>query len=150
MATTPLTSGGDHHITPISVYVRTILGLLVLMGLTVWASFWQIPDIGPIPGNWLANALAMAIAVTKAMLVIMFFMGVKYASSLTRIWVAAGFICLSVMFFIYGDHFTRRYEVSEGWQEQEGSALPRVFDPRNEQLKEHPMRDVDVNVRPRQ
>ncbi|MEZ0326974.1 MAG: cytochrome C oxidase subunit IV family protein [Fimbriimonas sp.] len=146
MASTPLTSGGDHHVTPISVYVKTILALIVLMALTVWASFWNIPDVGPIHGNWIANILALTIAVTKALLVVMFFMGVKYASSLTRLWVAAGFIVLGVMYFISGDHLTRKYEVVPGWNEAEGSALPRVFDP----LNQTPPREVDTNVRPRQ
>ncbi len=146
MATTPLTSGGDHHITPVSVYIKTILALVVLMVLTVWASYWEIPDMGPIQGNWLANILALGIAVTKALLVIMFFMGVKHASSLTRIWVAAGFVVLGVMYFIAADHLTRKFEVVPGWNEKEGSALPRVFDPLNAKQPS----EVDTNVRPRQ
>jgi cytochrome c oxidase subunit 4 len=146
MATTPHTSGGDHHITPISVYVKTILALVVLMAITVGASYVEFGDMGPIKGNWLANILAITIAVIKALLVIFFFMGVKHASSLTRIWVAAGFIVLGVMYFISGDHLTRQYEQVPGWNEKEGSAFPRVFDP----LNQKPPREVDTNVRPRQ
>jgi cytochrome c oxidase subunit IV len=146
MATTPHTTGGEHHITPISVYVKTILALVVLMAITVGASYVDFSDFGPIKGNWIANCLALGIAVGKAMLVILFFMGVRYASQLTRLWVAAGFIVLSVMYFIAGDHLTRKYEVVPGWNEKEGSALPRVMDP----LNQKPPSDVNTNVRPRQ
>jgi cytochrome c oxidase subunit 4 len=150
MATTPLTSNvehGDHHITQPSEYIKVLVWLTILMALTVFVAIKvQVPDIGPIPGVWLNNLIALGIAAAKALLVIWVFMGVKHASSLTRIWVIAGFLTLGIMYFIFGDHLTRRYEVVPGWNEREGSSLPRVFDPLNEKLP----RDVDTNVRPRQ
>ncbi|HSI73775.1 MAG TPA: cytochrome C oxidase subunit IV family protein [Fimbriimonas sp.] len=151
MATTPLTSNtahGEHHITPPSEYWKVLGALTVLMILTVYVAVKiQVPDIGPIPGVWLNNLIAIFIAVAKAMLVIWVFMGVKHASALTRIWVAAGFICFATMYFISADHLTRRFEQVPGWQEKEGSALPRVFDPLGE--RGVPPAD-EMNVRPRQ
>jgi cytochrome c oxidase subunit IV len=150
MATTPLTSNtghGEHHITQPSEYIKVLIALTVLMALTVLVAVKvQIPDIGPISGVWLNNLVAIGIAVAKALLVIWVFMGVKHASSLTRIWVAAGFIVFGLMYFISADHLTRRFEQVPGWNEKEGSALPRVFDPLNEKLPS----EVETNVRPRQ
>ena len=151
MSTTPLTSGSDHHITPISVYVKTILALVVLMVATVLIAVNVIvPDITlgsyTIPGVWINNVIALAIATLKAYLVIMFFMGVKYSSSLTKLWVAAGFLTFGLMFFILGDYWTRQYEPAPGWAGYEGSGLKRVADPLSEKL---PV-ETDVNVRPRQ
>jgi caa(3)-type oxidase subunit IV len=152
MATTPLTSNtgheGGHHITPPSEYWKVLAALTVLMILTVFVAVKvQVPDIGPISGVWINNLIAIVIAVLKALLVIWVFMGVKHASSLTRIWVVAGFITFATMFFISADHLTRKYEQVPGWQEKEGSALPRVFDPLGERgLPSEP----ELNVRPRQ
>ncbi len=150
MAKTPLSSNGhssDHHITQPSEYWKVLAWLTILMIATVLVAVKvQVPDIGPIPGVWLNNLIAIGIAVIKALLVIFVFMGVKHASSLTRIWVAAGFIVFGVMYFISADHLTRRFEVVPGWNEAEGSAFPRVIDPLNQEAP----REVDLNVRPRQ
>jgi cytochrome c oxidase subunit 4 len=150
MATTPLSSGGEHHITPVSTYIKTIISLVILMAATVAASYWVIPDLplGPItlPGVWSNNLIALGIATAKALLVILFFMGVKYASPLTRLWTVAGFLTLFIMFFILGDYTTRKYEPAPGWTGPEGSALSREMDPLNQTLPS----EVDTNVRPRQ
>jgi cytochrome c oxidase subunit 4 len=151
MASTPLTVGGEHHITPVSTYVKTILALVVLMALTVYvAVYLPVPDfyIGSflVAGVWINNLIALTIAVMKALLVIMFFMGVKYSSSLTKLWTVAGFLTLAVMFFIFGDYTTRQYEPAASWTGTEPSALPRVLNPRDEKLPP----EEDINVRPRE
>jgi cytochrome c oxidase subunit IV len=149
MATTPLTSDGghgDHHITHPNEYRKVLLALTVLMLITIGVAQVAVPDVGPIPGVWLNNLIAIGIAALKALLVIFVFMGVKHASSLTRIWVAAGFVVLGIMYGILADHLTRQFEVTPGWNEKEGSALPRIIDPLNERVPSY----VETNVRPRQ
>ena len=54
-----------------------LFALLIGTGLTVWASFI---DLGP----W-NPVIALAIATTKAMLVVLFFMHVKYSTKLTKL-----------------------------------------------------------------
>src|SRR5579871_513721 len=90
------------HVHSPALYIRTLLGLLTLMILTVifgQIPFWDIKLGGLlIPGTMLNNIVAMAIAVMKALLVISFFMGVKYATKLTKLWAMAGFVGFALMF----------------------------------------------------
>jgi cytochrome c oxidase subunit 4 len=78
----------EHIVSP-KVYGVIIGALLVGTGLTVAASY----------GNFgVFNAIvALGIACTKAVLVILFFMHVKYSSRLTKLTVAAGFFTFLVL-----------------------------------------------------
>ena len=78
------------HVVGTRVYLAVFAALLVLTGITVWAARH---DFGA-----LNTPVAMGIAVLKAVLVILFFMHVKYSSRL--IWVAAavGFFWLHILF----------------------------------------------------
>ena len=78
------------HIAPKSMYY-TIFGLLmVLTVLTVFAAFQDL-DVFNFP-------VAIGIAITKATLVILFFMHAKYSSRLTKLFVGMAFFFLLVMF----------------------------------------------------
>lgn len=67
-----------------------ILGCLCLgTVLTYFAATWEMGIFNPI--------VALAIACTKATLVILFFMHVRYSDRLTMITVAAGFFWLMIM-----------------------------------------------------
>ncbi|HEY3119568.1 MAG TPA: cytochrome C oxidase subunit IV family protein [Vicinamibacteria bacterium] len=68
------------HVVPVGIYIAVFVALLVGTGLTVWVSTLEL-------GVW-NTPVALAIAVTKAMLVILFFMHVKYSPRL--VWVALG------------------------------------------------------------
>ncbi len=138
----------DHHITPPLTYIKTFIALVVLMALTVAVSYVQIGDFFGISGSghWANNLIAIGIATVKALLVILFFMGVKYSTTLTKIWVIAGFLCLPLMFFILADYGTRKYEPVLSWNGREGAATPRTPDPHDQKLPSH----FDINVRPRQ
>jgi cytochrome c oxidase subunit 4 len=138
MATTPLSanSHGDHasHELPFGTLIAVLLLLMALMALTIGASYVTLPSIGPIPGIVINNLVAVGIATIKAALVIWFFMGVKFASTLARIWVVAGFLVLFLMFGIMGDYGTRKFEQVNGWETgvpHNGgeTALPRVGPP---------------------
>src|SRR5437870_2328742 len=92
----------DHvHFVPPGTYVLIWALLMVLLLLT-----WGVAqfDLGP----WNVVA-ALTIAVTKMLLVILFFMHVRQSSSLTWLFVAAGFIWLLIMFDLtLSDYLTRR------------------------------------------
>ena len=90
------------HVVPLRVYITVFLALMLGTALTVFMAF---VDLG-----WMNNLVAMAIACTKAAIVILFFMHVKYSSKLTWVVVGAGvfwlIILLGMLMLDYG---------SRGW-----------------------------------
>lgn len=90
------------EITPVRTYVGVWIALLILTGTTVAVS--RI-DLGPF--NLIA---AMAIAVIKGTLVAAFFMGLRRSSSMTKLFVGAGFFWLAILIlFVLTDY------ISRGW-----------------------------------
>jgi len=82
------------------MYVLIWASLLVLLLLT-----WGVAQVNLGPLNIVA---ALAIAVTKMLLVILYFMHVRYSSRLTWLFVAAGFIWLLIMIDLtLSDYLTR-------------------------------------------
>ena len=91
----------SEHISSVRLYVTIWLALLVGTGLTVFASTL---DLGPF------NAIvALAIASTKAVLVILFFMHVKYAhEKMTKLVImTAIFFFLILLALTMADYGTR-------------------------------------------
>jgi cytochrome c oxidase subunit IV len=79
----------EHHIvTPIQ-YAMVFATLLVFTGITVGAAFVNLGILNPV--------VALAIACTKAVIVILFFMHVKYQSKLIKMTVGAGFFTFLVL-----------------------------------------------------
>jgi cytochrome c oxidase subunit 4 len=78
-----------HHIVGPGVYVAILFALLIGTALTVWASFLELGFWNPI--------IALAIATTKATLVVLFFMGVKYSTKLTKLTVFAGIFTFMIL-----------------------------------------------------
>ena len=78
------------HISPKSTYY-TIFGILMgLTALTVFAAFHHL-GVFNFP-------VAIGIAITKATLVILFFMHAKYSSQLTKLFVGMSFFFLLILF----------------------------------------------------
>lgn len=97
----------EHHFIEFNVYVKILVALLVLTGLTLFFFFVR-HDIG-----WLATPLAFLIATTKAALVLMYFMHLKYDKMLNRVIFGTGFFFLMLLFFFCAvDIFTRVTEHS--------------------------------------
>lgn len=89
-----------HPITPVSTYVTIFVALLVLTGLTYLVA---IQDLGV-----LNTPVALAVALLKASLVVIYFMGVRYNTPLTKVVVVAGFFWLLIMFGLtLNDYLTR-------------------------------------------
>lgn len=99
------------HIVPIKVYLLVYVALLVLLVATVGAAH--------LPGHHtlLNNVIALTIAVVKAVLVMLYFMHVRYSTRLTWLWASAGFFWLVIMFILtLGDYFTRHWVPVQGWE----------------------------------
>jgi len=74
---------------PLWLYFAIFFALMALLIATVWASYF---DLGA--GN---AAIALTIAVAKAMLVILFFMHVRHAGKLVWIFAGAAFLWLGIL-----------------------------------------------------
>ena len=85
---------------PKTIFIRVWVGLILLLGLT-----WGLAqlDLGRL------NAVAaLSIAVVKMMLVLLYFMHLRYSTRITWIFAAAGFIWLLIMVDLtLGDYLTR-------------------------------------------
>ena len=79
----------SHHVTPISVYLAIFGALMVLTGVTVWVAYQDL-------GVW-NDLVALIIAVSKATLVVLFFMQVYYSSRLSKLTVLGGFLWLAIL-----------------------------------------------------
>ncbi|HEX8476080.1 MAG TPA: cytochrome C oxidase subunit IV family protein [Pyrinomonadaceae bacterium] len=91
----------SEHIVSRKIYFLVFGALMVGTALTVIAANINF-------GGALNDIIAMTIAVTKAMLVILFFMHVRYGSRLTMLVVAAGFFWLGIMIVLtLSDYMSR-------------------------------------------
>ena len=99
-----------HHIVPLWIYFLVFALLLVLTYVTVWVSHHDLgsPEILPDVRVHLNVIVAMLIAITKATLVVLFFMHVKYSPRLVQIVVGSSVIWLIILIGItVSDYFSR-------------------------------------------
>jgi cytochrome c oxidase subunit 4 len=98
------------HVVPVKTYVLVFFALLVLTGLTTGVAFIDL-------GAEVNTIVALTIAVVKALLVILFFMHVKYSGGLTKMVIVAGFFFLALLIaFTLADELTRIWSPQvHGW-----------------------------------
>jgi cytochrome c oxidase subunit 4 len=95
------------HISPKSTYYTIFGALMVLTTVTVAVAF---DDLGA-----LNFPVALGIAITKATLVVLFFMHVKYASQLAKMFVAMAFFFLIILFGLtLTDYLSRGFRTYPG------------------------------------
>jgi cytochrome c oxidase subunit 4 len=95
------------HVMPLSTYFLVFAALMVGTAATVGAAF---VDLG-----WANTAVALAIAVTKAVLVVLYFMHVKENTRLIPAVIFSGLFMLLILFVnLLADYGTR------GWLGVEG------------------------------
>jgi cytochrome c oxidase subunit 4 len=99
----------EHHV-PMSTYTLIFILLMVGLVVTVAAAFVNLGEMNMI--------VAMTIAAIKAALVILYFMHVKFASRLTKVFVAASFTWLVILFgMTFMDYISRDWlSNSRGWE----------------------------------
>lgn len=94
------------HVSSVGTYLAVFGALMVFTALTVYAAYFDFEAMFGWTG--MNDAVAMAIAVTKATLVILFFMHVRYSTKLTKLTVVGGFVWLFIFFLlIFSDYLTR-------------------------------------------
>ena len=89
-----------HQVLPVRLYVLIWAILVALTFTTAYVAFF---DMGPFN-----IVVALTIAVIKMLLVIIWFMHVKQADSLTKLFVVAGFFWMAILIFVtLTDYHTR-------------------------------------------
>lgn len=84
----------------LKTYFTIFAALIVLTGLTVWASFQHL-------GIW-NTPVALGIAVAKATLVALFFMHLRYSPKLTSLVIASSLLWLMILFAITMSDYVSR------------------------------------------
>ena len=93
---------GSHGGSTLGAYFGVFAILMVLTALTVWAAFQHL-------GVW-NTPVALAIAVTKALLVALIFMHLRGSPKLTAIVVSASLAWLAILIVItLSDYLTRSW-----------------------------------------
>ena len=95
-------ANGIHHVVPTKIYYAIFATLMVLTGVTVAVAY---VDLGRL------NAVAaIAIACFKALIVVLYFMHVKYSTRLIKLTVIAGLYWMGIIFALtLGDYLTRAW-----------------------------------------
>jgi len=97
-----MSSSNGHHVAPVSLYLIIFGALMVGTILTVVVAKF---DLGP-----LNNIVMLTVASAKALLVVLYFMHVRWSSRLTWVVAASGFFWLMILFSL-----TMADYVSRGW-----------------------------------
>jgi cytochrome c oxidase subunit 4 len=89
-----------HHVVPLTIYYGIFGILMVLTAVTVGVAYIDL-------GRW-NTVVALAIACFKAMIVVLYFMHVKYSTRLIKLTVIAGLYWMVILFGLtLGDYLTR-------------------------------------------
>jgi cytochrome c oxidase subunit 4 len=98
----------SHPVVPIKVYAGVFAALIALTITTVAVSKVELGEYNFI--------VAMTIAVIKGTLVVLFFMHVKQSSSMTKLFVVAGFFWMAILFvFVLSDYLSRGWLPRPKW-----------------------------------
>ncbi len=98
----------SHQVVSVKVYAAVFVTLLALTITTVAVSKLDLGEYNFI--------VAMTIAVIKGTLVIMFFMDVRRASSMTRLFAGAGFFWMAILLvFLLSDYLSRGWLPGPRW-----------------------------------
>ena len=90
------------HVVPIRIYFVIFASLMILTAVTVAVAYYDLGALNTI--------VALSIAVTKAALVILYFMHVRYSPSLTKLVVAGSFLWLFILLSItMSDYISRAW-----------------------------------------
>jgi cytochrome c oxidase subunit 4 len=92
----------SQHILPVRTYLIVFGTLLLLLLVTVAAAVWV--DVG----RW-NLAIALTIAATKAVLIMLYFMHVRFSDRLTWVFSGAAFFWLGILLVLCLSDYTTRF-----------------------------------------
>jgi len=99
----------SEHIVPVKTYLLVFLALMVGTAVTTAAAFVDLGPFNPV--------VALVIAVTKAVLVVLFFMHVKYSSKMTKVTIISAIAFLFILLAL-----TMTDYISRPWSGRPGGA----------------------------
>ena len=109
------------HVLPKTTYYSIFAALMVLTAATVAVAFINLGALN--------FPVAIGIAITKATLVVLFFMHVKYSSQLTKLFVGMAFFFLVVLFALtLSDYLSRGFQTYPGGAAGAGYGPPRAVE----------------------
>lgn len=97
-----------HHVVPVSTYIKVIISLMVLLIITLAAAAVDFSQYGPALAP-LNIIIAMTIAVVKAVIIILYFMHVRYSSKLVWVFAFAAFYWVVILFVMTLTDYMSRY-----------------------------------------
>lgn len=97
-----MSSSNGHHVAPVSLYLAVFIALIIGTVLTVVVAKF---DLGP-----LNNVVMLSVAIAKALLVVLYFMHVRWGTRLTWVVAGSGFFWLLILFSL-----TMTDYMSRGW-----------------------------------
>lgn len=100
------------HVVSVRIYLLIFIALLVLTGTTVGVAYLDM-------GGHLNTIVAISIACFKAMLVVLYFMHLRYTGHLLKIVAASGLLWLVILLALtMSDYLTRDWITPpSGWAE---------------------------------
>jgi cytochrome c oxidase subunit 4 len=100
------------HVVPKKLYILVFVALILFTGLTTGVAFVNL-------GKW-NTVVALAIAVGKASLVVLFFMHLRWSSSLMRMVLLSAFVWFAILVTLtLSDEFTRQWTpLPSSWEAQ--------------------------------
>lgn len=103
----------EQHVMPVRVYLTIIALLMILTIVTVWVAF--------IDFGFLNTVIAVGIAVVKATLVVMYFMHLKYAAPVTRLFAGAGAVFFIMLIALTLSDYRSRdwFPFPDGWEQKQ-------------------------------
>src|SRR4051794_12667115 len=92
----------DHEAHPtVRLYIQVFIALMVALALAV--------AVGYLVGGWTGTILSFAIGIFKAVLILLYFMHVRYGTRLTWIFAGASFLWLGILLVMtLNDYMTRQ------------------------------------------
>jgi cytochrome c oxidase subunit IV len=102
----------------LKTYFTVFAALMILVVVTVWAAGLNVHYTG------FHTFTAMTVAFIKTWLVVLYFMHVRYSSTLTKLFAASAFVWLLLLFsLLFADYFSRPWlPVSESWANPAGQS----------------------------
>jgi cytochrome c oxidase subunit 4 len=92
----------EHHIVQPKTYLLILIALLVLTATTTGVAFLDLGVLNPV--------VALAIAVIKTTLVVLFFMHLRYSSRLLKLTLGAGLFTFTVLIMMtLSDYVSRAW-----------------------------------------
>lgn len=90
----------SHTVVPVKTYLVNFILLMILLGITIGVAYCDLGELN--------LTAAMMIAIGKAVLIILFFMHVRYGRKLTWVFAGAGFFWLAILLVLaMSDYATR-------------------------------------------